>query len=193
MNEIIFSIDNHIDYLPFYCFNTLDNHFNNLPDPIPNFPDSSFPLFVSYHKNNNLRGCIGNFSSLSLHKGLRDYAKIAAFQDTRFNPLTRDEMMKGKGNFTCSVSLLTDFEKGENYLDWNLGEHGIRINISSYSATFLPEVAAEQNWTKEETINALLSKAGVGNQMIDKERISLVRYKSVKKTCSLQEYLNKKM
>jgi AMME syndrome candidate gene 1 protein len=48
-----------------------------------------------------------------------------------------------------SVSILRHFEDGNDYLDWEVGIHGIRIEFHSErgsrrTATYLPEVAMEQ-------------------------------------------------
>lgn len=53
-----------------------------------------------------LRGCIGVLSPINLNKGIPEYAKIAAFEDTRFSPINKGELSKLK----CNVSLLVDFE-----------------------------------------------------------------------------------
>lgn len=49
-------------------------------------------------------------------------------------------------------------------MDWTLGTHGLRISFSHngrrYGATYLPDVAKEQGWTKEETLISLMRKAG---------------------------------
>ena len=49
-------------------------------------------------------------------------------------------------------------------MDWTLGKHGLRISFSHhsrrYGATYLPDVAKEQGWTKEETLISLMRKAG---------------------------------
>lgn len=49
-------------------------------------------------------------------------------------------------------------------MDWILGVHGIRISFihrgRRYGATYLPDVPVEQGWTKEETIESLMRKAG---------------------------------
>lgn len=49
-------------------------------------------------------------------------------------------------------------------MDWEIGKHGIRINFiyrnRRYGATYLPDVPVEQGWTKEETIESLMRKAG---------------------------------
>lgn len=67
-------------------------------------------------------------------------------KDPRFDPISRDEMPR----LQVSVSILTNFEEAANYLDWEIGKHGIRIEFEREkgfkgSATFLPEVASEQS------------------------------------------------
>jgi AMMECR1 domain-containing protein len=69
----------------------------------------------------------------------------SAFKDSRFSPITRDEFSK----LHVSVSILRHFEDGSDYLDWEVGVHGIRIEFhnekgSKRTATYLPEVAPEQ-------------------------------------------------
>jgi len=39
-------------------------------------------------------------------------------------------------NLTCGVSLLTDFEKVENPLDWEVGKHGIEIDFKAKGRTY---------------------------------------------------------
>lgn len=69
----------------------------------------------------------------------------SACNDTRFNPITTDELSK----LHVSVSLLRHFEDGADYLDWEIGVHGIRIEFhnekgNKRTATYLPEIASEQ-------------------------------------------------
>ncbi|OBS72481.1 hypothetical protein A6R68_12945 [Neotoma lepida] len=77
---------------------------------------------------------------------MESYYPIAgALKDSRFPPMTRDELPR----LFCSVSLLTNFEDVCDYLDWEVGVHGIRIEFinekgSKRTATYLPEVAKEQ-------------------------------------------------
>ncbi len=73
------------------------------------------------------------------------YPLRSAFKDSRFPPINRDEFSK----LHCSVSILRHFEEGSDYLDWQVGVHGIRIEFhnergSKRTATYLPEVAPEQ-------------------------------------------------
>lgn len=105
------------------------------------------PLFVTWKigKDKRLRGCIGTFNAMNLQSGLREYAITSAFKDSRFSPITRDEFPK----LSVSVSILRHFEDGDDYLDWEVGVHGIRIEFinekgNKRTATYLPEVASEQ-------------------------------------------------
>ena len=82
---------------------------------------------------------------MNLQSGLREYAITSAFKDSRFNPITRDEFTK----LSVSVSILRHFEDAIDYLDWEVGMHGIRIEFinekgNKRTATYLPEVAPEQ-------------------------------------------------
>jgi AMMECR1 domain-containing protein len=41
---------------------------------------------------NQLRGCIGTFTASPLEENLGKYAGISAFQDTRFSPISINEL-----------------------------------------------------------------------------------------------------
>ncbi|XP_032643970.2 nuclear protein AMMECR1 isoform X1 [Chelonoidis abingdonii] len=152
------------------------------------------PLFVTWKigRDKRLRGCIGTFSAMNLHSGLREYTLTSALKDSRFPPMTRDELPR----LFCSVSLLTNFEDVCDYLDWEVGVHGIRIEFvnekgSKRTATYLPEVAKEQGWDHIQTIDSLLRKGGykapISNEF--RKTIKLTRYRSEKMTMSYTEYL----
>ncbi|XP_047700398.1 nuclear protein AMMECR1 isoform X2 [Prionailurus viverrinus] len=115
-----------------------------------------------------------------------------ALKDSRFPPMTRDELPR----LFCSVSLLTNFEDVCDYLDWEVGVHGIRIEFinekgSKRTATYLPEVAKEQGWDHIQTIDSLLRKGGYKAPITNEFRktIKLTRYRSEKMTLSYAEYL----
>uniref|UniRef100_A0A8C3CB35 AMMECR nuclear protein 1 n=1 Tax=Cairina moschata TaxID=8855 RepID=A0A8C3CB35_CAIMO len=115
-----------------------------------------------------------------------------ALKDSRFPPMTRDELPR----LFCSVSLLTNFEDVCDYMDWEVGVHGIRIEFinekgSKRTATYLPEVAKEQGWDHIQTIDSLLRKGGYKAPITNEFRktIKLTRYRSEKMTMSYTEYL----
>ena len=75
--------------------------------------------------------------------------------------------------------------------------HGIQIAFDDPEsgkrrrATYLPEVAAEQEWTALETLDSLIRKAGYNGAITDalRERIQLERYQSSKEKLMYKEYL----
>ncbi|CAG8887798.1 unnamed protein product [Penicillium egyptiacum] len=128
-------------------------------------PDQRYPLFVTWNTlsrsgHKSLRGCIGTFEGQELAAGLKSYALTSAFDDTRFEPIPRSLLP----SLSCSLTLLGTFEPCTNAMDWSLGTHGLRISFihrgRRYGATYLPDVAVEQGWTKEETVESLMRKAG---------------------------------
>ncbi|KAG9380443.1 Ammecr1 family protein [Pyrenophora tritici-repentis] len=117
------------------------------------------PLFVTWNTvssksgEKRLRGCIGTFEAQPLTTGLSSYALTSAFDDTRFAPITARELP----TLEVAVTLLTNFESVEDPMDWEIGTHGLRISFTDkgrrYGSTYLPDVALEQGWTKEEALN----------------------------------------
>lgn len=90
---------------------------------------------------------------------------------------------------------MRQFEKISDPLDWELGTHGIRVvfdtGFGRPSATFLPDVAVEQGWDKEETLLHLAAKAGVPAFTFDrlKEMVSeTTRYQGAKSAVRYADY-----
>ena len=115
---------------------------------------------VSRSGSKSLRGCIGTFDALPLSTGLSTYALTSALDDTRFSPIPKTLLP----NLSCNLTLLADFEPCADAMDWTLGTHGLRISFTyrsrRHGATYLPDVAVEQGWTKEECVESLMRKAG---------------------------------
>lgn len=160
------------------------------PEPI-----AESPLFVTWNTisprhGHMLRGCIGTFEPQDLDEGLSSYALISALQDMRFSPISTRELP----SLEVAVTLLTDFEDADDAMDWELGTHGLRISFyyhgKRYGSTYLPDVAVEQGWTKEETVVSLMRKAGwVGRK--DKWTevdLKVVRYQGKKESLEYGEY-----
>lgn len=178
----------------FVCFETIDNKLNGTTkhkalDAIKaKFPNTSYPLFCTWYKNGDLRGCIGTFSSMNMPDGLVRYSKIAAFEDNRFKPMKAEEISKLK----CEVSFLHSFEDCANIDDWEVGKHGTIFEYKGHSSTFLPEVAQEQGWSKTETIKELAYKSGIYSKLSasDLSKVKLQRYQSAHIEATYQEYLD---
>ncbi|CAK7236790.1 hypothetical protein SBRCBS47491_009757 [Sporothrix bragantina] len=139
-----------------------------------------------------LRGCIGTFDSIPLEEGLATYALTAALEDTRFAPISLQELRK----LEVAVTLLTDFEQARGGVeDWELGKHGLRIsfvyNGFQYGSTYLPDVAVEQGWTKEQTVLNLMRKAGWTGRRDSWRKVNLriVRYQGRKKSLTYRKFI----
>ncbi|CAF9936489.1 hypothetical protein IMSHALPRED_010781 [Imshaugia aleurites] len=159
------------------------------PSPAAPPKEEEHPLFVTWNTvssrsgNKSLRGCIGTFEAQKLGVGLKMNAMTAAFDDHRFSPISVSELP----TLSSSVTLLTNFTPASHALDWTLGTHGIRISFSHdrkrYNATYLPDVAVEQGWSKEETIVSLMKKAGWrgrSGEWRDVKGLGVVRYEGMK-------------
>ncbi len=108
-----------------------------------------------------------------------------AFDDSRFVSINLREF----SSLECGVTLLTDFETISDAFSWEIGKHGLRISFSwngrRYGATYLPDVAREQGWTKEETMLSLMRKAGWGGKKEDWAKVNdmvIVRYQGRRAT-----------
>lgn len=180
-----------------YCFDTVTSKFQNgvrLVEPTP-IDELSCPLFVTFNLARQgkweLRGCIGTFSPQPLLQGLKSYAATSAFRDRRFDPVTAAELP----HLQVCVSLLTNFEPADHAHDWLVGKHGITIEFPhhgrDWNATYLPEIAAEQEWDQQRTIQQLVRKSGCQAQVTPAllESISVTRYQSSKCKLTYTDYL----
>uniref|UniRef100_A0A0C9S2N1 TSA: Wollemia nobilis Ref_Wollemi_Transcript_18842_1296 transcribed RNA sequence n=1 Tax=Wollemia nobilis TaxID=56998 RepID=A0A0C9S2N1_9CONI len=180
-----------------YCFDTLVSHYTSEHVPPPAFDEGQHPLFVTWKKVINggeprLRGCIGTLVAQGLVNGFKDYALTSALHDRRFPPIQAKELPQ----LECTVSILTDYESAANYLDWEVGKHGMILDFTdpdnkSRSATYLPEVAAQEGWTKIETIDSLMRKSGYNGPITEslRKRVHITRYQSTLYTMHYSEYV----
>jgi MEMO1 family protein len=116
--------------------------------------------FVTLTENGELRGCIGRFTADEpLYKVVQEMAIASSTEDTRFQPVTVDEIPKLK----IEISVLSPMKKIQSIDEIILGKHGIYIKKGWASGTFLPQVATGTGWTKEEFLgHCARDKAGIG-------------------------------
>lgn len=116
-------------------------------------------VFVSMEIGNALRGSIGIFeSSEPLASTIQQMALAAAFGDERFEPLTSQELEQ----VTMIISVLSPLVKVSSAERVVIGEHGVRVVQGDKSGVFLPQVATEQGWDLETTMNEVCAqKAGL--------------------------------
>jgi hypothetical protein len=86
-------------------------------------------------------------------------AVASATQDSRFNPVVPGELR----DIEIEISVLTPMRKIASIEEFQLGKHGIYIRKGMRSGTFLPQVATETGWTREEFLgHCAQDKAGIG-------------------------------
>ena len=91
---------------------------------------------------------------------LPEFALSSALNDRRFKPITLGDLP----SLRVGVSLLVDYETCSNCYDWVVGTHGIFLEFFDasggyFSGTFLPEIAPQQFWSVEATVENLIRKA----------------------------------
>ncbi len=116
--------------------------------------------FVTLNEENRLRGCIGRFEPGDpLYKVVEDMAVASATQDYRFSPVRREEL----ASVEIEISVLTPLRRIRSIDEIQMGKHGIYIKKGGRAGTFLPQVAEETGWTKEEFLgHCAQDKAGIG-------------------------------
>lgn len=126
------------------------------PLPKVSFTDQRFKqrlgVFVALEKNNRLRGCIGLIESKEpLFLTVQKMAKAAALEDPRFDSVTEDELDEIK----IEVSVLTQPRLITNSNRIVVGQHGVIIEVLGRRGVFLPQVATEHNYKRQEFLEAL--------------------------------------
>jgi AmmeMemoRadiSam system protein A len=118
--------------------------------------------FVTYKNNDQLRGCIGHFTSdKPLIELVSEMAAASATQDPRFagNRITENEL----DQIDIEISALTPLKKTDDPLSLRLGIDGIYIVKGYQSGCLLPQVATETGWSAEEFLSYCSEhKAGLG-------------------------------
>ena len=115
--------------------------------------------FVTLKENGMLRGCIGRFEpDEPLYKVIIDMAISASRYDTRFDPVTIEEL----DHIEIEISVLTPRKKVNSIDDVVVGKHGIYIEYDGKNGTYLPQVATDMGWNKEQFVRSCCEeKAGI--------------------------------
>ena len=115
--------------------------------------------FVTLHKAGKLRGCIGNIIGRGpLYATVCDMAIQSATSDPRFNPVTKNEL----DEIDIEISVLSPLERIYEPDKIIMGKHGVLVKRGFSSGVYLPQVATETGWTRDEFMDSLCAqKAGL--------------------------------
>ncbi|MDI6782058.1 MAG: AmmeMemoRadiSam system protein A, partial [bacterium] len=110
------------------------------------------------HKRHQLRGCIGYIQPIEpLYEAVIKMAIAASTQDWRFPTVTLQELK----DITIEITVLSELTPIQDIAQIEIGTHGVQLTLGNHSAVFLPQVAEEQGWNREEMLQHLCLKAGL--------------------------------
>ena len=135
-------------------------------EPLSNVPPSSMHwdglleprgVFTTLYIGDQLRGCVGYALPIRpLYRAVAETARAAAFEDSRFAPVTPVEAME----LIISLSILSLLSpiRPEQV---EVGRHGLVISDGSRRGLLLPQVPVENGWDREMFLEQTCRKAGL--------------------------------
>ena len=104
-----------------------------------------------------LRGCVGYAVPIApLYRAVAETARAAAFEDSRFLPVTKEEALR----LEVSLSILSRlFPIHPEAVE--VGRHGLVISHGPRRGLLLPQVPVENGWDRETFLDQTCRKAGL--------------------------------
>jgi AmmeMemoRadiSam system protein A len=127
-----------------------------LDPPSPHFSEPR-GAFTTLYLQSQLRGCVGYvLPVISLYRTVAETARAAAFEDTRFSPVTLAEARA----LEVSLSILSPLRaiKPEEV---EIGSHGLVVSYGGRRGLLLPQVPVEHGWDRLTFIEQTCQKAGL--------------------------------
>ena len=143
----------------------------DLPEELTNTQQATF---VSIHKNNDLRGCIGTIypTRENTAKEIISNAISASTRDPRFNPITEDEL----NSLEINVDVLTLPESIEDKSKLDPKKYGVIVSTDTKRGVLLPDLEGVDS--VEQQILIAKNKAGIlPDEEIKLQRFEVIRHK----------------
>ena len=114
-------------------------------------------VFTSLHLHGELRGCVGYVLPVSsVYRAVAETARAAAFEDTRFYPVSREEAPA----LEIELSILTPpYAISAEAVE--VGRHGLLVSMAGHRGLLLPQVPIEHGWDRETFLQQTCRKAGL--------------------------------
>ncbi len=104
-----------------------------------------------------LRGCVGYAVPIApLYRAVAETARAAAFEDSRFLPVTKEEAVKLEVSLSV-LSLLFPIHPEAV----EVGRHGLILSQGGRRGLLLPQVPVEHGWDRETFLEQTCRKAGL--------------------------------
>lgn len=113
--------------------------------------------FTSLYLYGELRGCVGYVMPVSsVYHAVIDTARAAAFEDSRFYPVTIAEA----GHLEIELSILSP-PHPISAEEVEIGRHGLLISLAGHRGLLLPQVPVEHQWDRVTFLEQTCRKAGL--------------------------------
>jgi AmmeMemoRadiSam system protein A len=134
----------------------LENRKISFDPPSPHLAEKR-GVFASLYLEGELRGCVGFVQAVdSVYRAVAEAARAAAFEDTRFYPVTLGEAPR----LHIELSILSPMQVVSPD-DVEIGHHGLLISQHGWRGLLLPQVAVEHNWNRVTFLEQTCHKAGL--------------------------------
>jgi AmmeMemoRadiSam system protein A len=128
----------------------------SLTPPSPHL-DEPRGAFTTIYFHGNLRGCVGYvFPVASLYRTVAETARAAAFEDTRFSPVSPQEAPE----LDVSLSILSPL-RVITPEEVEIGRHGLVVSHGGRRGLLLPQVPIEHQWDRATFMEQTCRKAGL--------------------------------
>ena len=135
---------------------TLEQREISLAPPSPHLAEPRGAFTTLYYRG-DLRGCVGYvFPVASLYRTVAESARGAAFDDSRFPPVTRDQAPE----LRVSLSVLSPLHPVQ-LEQVEIGRHGLLITLGYCRGLLLPQVPLEHGWDRIAFLEQTCRKAGL--------------------------------
>jgi len=109
------------------------------------------------HPDHQLRGCVGYALPVApLFRAVTETARAAAFDDSRFSPVSWDEALALEISLSILSGLLPIHPD-----EVRVGRHGLLISEGARHGLLLPQVPVENGWDRETFLEQTCRKAGL--------------------------------
>jgi len=126
-------------------------------NPVPPHLAEPRGAFTTLYFRGELRGCVGHVYPIdSLYRTVAETARAAAFEDTRFWPITLDEATE----LEVSLSILSPLRTVQPE-QVEVGRHGLLVSLHQHRGLLLPQVPIEHGWDRVTFLEQTCHKAGL--------------------------------
>lgn len=127
-----------------------------LDPPTPHLAENR-GAFTSLYLAGDLRGCVGYVLPVSsVYRAVAETARAAAFEDSRFTPVTLEEAP----HLQIELSILSPPQPiSADAVE--IGRHGLLISMAGHRGLLLPQVPIEHHWDRVTFLEQTCRKAGL--------------------------------